>query len=936
VLPLALLSGLYALAGFALLPFLLEQKLPPLVQERTGAKLTLGAVRFNPFRFTLEADNVRLLDADDLPLFGLEALHADADLGDSFAARRPVIREIRLTAPDVHWQRLADGGGNFSRLFEHPEETRQESALPPPRIDWLVLERGALEFVDEARHKTIALREMVIEARNLLPEAGASAPFAFKAVSGEGETLALNGTLQREPWTLNGEARLDQVRLPFWWGWFGGVDGLALADGGLALEAPFLWRAGESADWRLGPGRLRLSGVKLNETATQTPLLEAAELTADSLSVDGAARRIAVERVTARAVHATGRRTAEGFNFQRRSSAQTPADAGPAPSSWSYRIASVRVEDSALLFEDRTVPEPVRVELSSLQFQAGALDSAAAAPIPVELSSVFNREGRVNLKGALTPQPFTAQLKIEAADIGLPPFQPWLERWLRLEVEDGALSINGELDYRQEKGAPQGRFQGEAGITGLRAVEADEEKELLAWKDLSLDGITLAFPAGGLRVVEVKVERPYARVIVNADKTLNWSRIVNPSGAKESGKDKTAFPVDIGAIRIHEGLADFADLTLKPNFITAIQNLNGAVKDLSSAPSTRARVLLEGQVERYSPVRIQGLVNPFRAGAYTDIEMQFHNVDLTRLSPYSGKFAGYRIEKGKMSLDLLYRLQNRQLSADNQIVLDHLTLGEQVESKDATTLPLRLAVALLKDSDGHIDIDLPIHGNLDDPQFSLAGLYGKAIVQLVTKLVASPFTVFGNLLEGSPEEYGRIPFNPGKATLAKSQKEKLLKLAEALKSRSHLNLEIKGVVHAGHDRLVLAELRLDKTIRQAWRAEQRAQGKTPSKSSKLVVPEDDAKRILTQLFRAATGENGAPPDPHPSDAFLTHARRVLVDKTEINEADLRLLAQKRSEVVRSFLAQDGGLPEQRIFLLDVQVVSQPDKDAQTLLMLNGS
>ncbi|HLF97626.1 MAG TPA: DUF748 domain-containing protein [Methylococcaceae bacterium] len=975
----ALLLGTYTLAGFALLPALAERKLPALVQEKTGAKLTLGAVRFNPFRFILEADGIRLLDAVDRPLLSLEKLYVDASLTDSLAARRPLIRKIRLGTPEVHWQRLTDGASNFSRLFESFPAGESEST--PPRIDRLLLEKGALEFVDEARHQTIALRELEFDAENLLAEAGAAAPFTLKALSAEGETLDVHGTVQLDPWALHGDGRLDQFKLPFWWRYFGGAEGLALESGALALDTPFSWTSGEKPAWSLGPGRLRLSGIRLND-ATKNPLLEAAELNTDGLAVDGAARRVDAARLTARGLRAQAWRSATGFHFGRGAAdavpvhedRQEPAAAShspepggaepqdvaqptasadqPAPpaaesiphsqSAWSYRAAAAEVADSSVIFEDRTVSAPVRVELSGVHVTTGAVDSAADAPIALELSGAFNREGRVALQGEVTPRPLAAHLKIEVAQIALPPFRPWLERWMRLELQDGALRVAGELDYRQVDGAPQTRFSGEMGVVGLRAVETGQEKELLAWKDLSLKGVDLAFPSGGLRVAAVEAERPYARVIINADKTLNWADTFgvqapgSKTAAKAKGEGAGGFPVDIGTIRIREGLADFADLTLKPNFVTSIHGLNGAIKDLSSSPSARARVLLEGQVERYSPVRIQGLVNPFRASAFSDIEMKFQNVDLTRLSPYSGKFAGYRIEKGKMSLNLHYLLQNRQLDAENQIVLNHLTLGEQVPSKDATSLPLRLAVALLKDADGNIDIDLPIRGNLDDPQFSLGGLYGKAVVQLISKLVASPFTVFGNLLEGAPEEYGYIVFKPGRAKLPEARKEKLEKLALAMKTREDLNLEIRGVAHAEQDRLALAERRLDKAIRQQWRAEQRAKGKNPSKSSKLVVPEDDAQRILTQLFRAASGENGSPPDGHPSEAFLAYARKVVVDKTVIDEAELRLLAQKRGEAVRNFLVQGAGLPEQRIFLLDVQVVSQPDQEAKTLLMLNGS
>ncbi|WP_054774147.1 DUF748 domain-containing protein [Methylogaea oryzae] len=439
-------------------------------------------------------------------------------------------------------------------------------------------------------------------------------------------------------------------------------------------------------------------------------------------------------------------------------------------------------------------------------------------------------------------------------------------------------------------------------------------------------GRQLGYPQGPLNIAEVVAEQPYARIAIEADQTLNWAKLAG--GESKASQPGPAFPVAIGALRIRNGMSDFADHTLRPEFAATIHRLDGDIKGLSSNPDARASLLLEGQVDQYAPVRVQGMLNPFRAGAYTDIEMHFHNMDLTRLSPYSGKFAGYRIEKGKLTLDLRYRLENRKLDAENQVIMDHLTLGERVESKTATSLPIGLAIALLRDSDGKIDIHLPISGNLDDPKFSLRDLYAQAITGLITKLVSSPFTVLGNLLEGDAEEYGRVAFFPGKALLSPQQKDKLLKLADALQQRSGLNLEIRGVTDPERDRAALPEVRLQNRIRHQWRDELRAKRVelTPERR-RQPVPEGDYKRLLlAQYSKFGLGTT--------QDAELAH--QALLAKLAVTDTDLRQLAQRRAERIREFLVKDGGIAEQRVYLLDVLVESKPGRELESLLLLNGS
>jgi len=265
-------------------------------------------------------------------------------------------------------------------------------------------------------------------------------------------------------------------------------------------------------------------------------------------------------------------------------------------------------------------------------------------------------------------------------------------------------------------------------------------------------------------------------------------------------------PITVDTIRVEKGAADFSDLFIKPNFAADVRNLRGRVKGLSSKPGTRADVLLEGEVNKYSPVKISGQINPLIKDKYADLAMSFKNFDLSSTSPYSGRFAGYTIEKGKLSLDLKYQVSENVFTGENRITVEQLTLGERVESPDATKLPVSLAVALLKDANGNIKLDVPVGGDINDPHFDFGKVIAHTLSNTITKVVSSPFAALGSLVGGNGEELSYIEFEFGSATLGPEQIEKLDKLAKALQERPGLRLEITGRADKENDRSVLTKI----------------------------------------------------------------------------------------------------------------------------------
>lgn len=367
-----------------------------------------------------------------------------------------------------------------------------------------------------------------------------------------------------------------------------------------------------------------------------------------------------------------------------------------------------------------------------------------------------------------------------------------------LKLADGQAGVRRKLSLNAGK-TLSGKFAGGFSIDNLTINEEIDDRLFLSWKSVSSDSLRLSLAPDKLHMDELRVVHPVGTIIIFEDKTMNVQRILRPQTAAGTppspapAKDPNApekFPVTVDRVSVDNGDLEFADLSLVPQFGTHMHTLGGVINGLSTDAASTAQVELDGKVDDYGSARIRGSIQPFRATDFTDLKLAFRNLEMNRLTPYSGKFAGRKIDSGKMSVDLEYKIKNRQLSGENKFVINTLKLGERVESPDAVSLPLDLAIALLEDSNGVIDLDLPISGSLDDPQFSYGKIIWKAIVNVIGKVATAPFRALGKLLGISSEKLEAVDFDPGVAALAPPEQEKLKAIADAMSKRPALALRI--------------------------------------------------------------------------------------------------------------------------------------------------
>lgn len=472
-----------------------------------------------------------------------------------------------------------------------------------------------------------------------------------------------------------------------------------------------------------------------------------------------------------------------------------------------------------------------------------------------------------------------------------------------------------------KKGAP-------SMATQLGAANAKGEVISVAHANADVDVKGKAPTAGGKTAPSaVGKARPPARSGAPSDA----KGVAAEAAPQDSG---TALPISIGMVKVINGSANYADFWIKPNFAVGIQMLNGTIAGLSSDPKSRARIKLEGKVDRYAPVSIGGEMNLLAATVYSDVKMSFKGLELTTMTPYSGHFAGYKIDKGKLSVELSYKVEQRKLTAEQHFVIDQLQLGEKVDSPEAVHLPLKLAIALLKDRNGVIDLPLPITGSLDDPQFKVGPIIWMAFVHVIEKVALAPFAALGHLFGGHGEEMKYVDFDPGSAALDDASKEKLGSLTKALQDKAQLELDVPIVFSPDLDRPALARKRLDALLAARAAAADKSGKKAAEKLASAAAPAQltdplQHYRLLLAEYQAELGKDADLPDSvqaiqkargkkdaPPVESAIPDLEAALVAHIEVPDVQLQELGKRRTRAIQDVLLAEGGIDASRVFIIN--------------------
>lgn len=901
------------LAGVLQLPELARQRLEQALAEATGGRAQVEQVAFDPLRLAVTVRGVRVNDANGALLVDLQALRVDL-AADSLWTRSVHLDALRLDGVRGALGLLADGG-----VFPQLPAGDDAAGGPPPRvrIDRVELAGSALVIRDESAAPTSALRltDLSLALDGFDSRADTPVAVTVRGRVGAGR-LRIEGDLTPAPLAFAGTLSATGVAAG---------PALAYVERALPLHA----RGGridaaaavhlDDGAVRLADARVALSGTRITDTA-DTPVMTLGEVVAEGIDLDLAAQRLALTRLSGRDNWLALDRRADGtLNLAALVDAgdaggeTAAADTGPSP--WQVELGKLALADTRIAVTDATLSPPLTQDVTVAQLEIGSLTLGQPTSLALAASLPDGAELAVHGEGQLPAGP--AQLDINADKLPLPLLARYLPDLGPIMLRSGTLAAQGRLQV--DEAGP--RFDGQAKLSRLELWDTEREDVPLSLRTLRIDN--LAASAERVSASKFWINRPTLRLVITENRQSNLARYGPPArtpapvagqapvDASEGPSPATQFSVD--TVRISRGTFRLEDHSLDPHFAVSVQQLRGDVDGLSSAATAPSRVSLSGRVDEYAPASVTGsfsLETPVQA----QFQVSLQGVEMATFAPYVTKFAGYRIDRGTLNVELDYTVDGPRIEGENKIVLDRLELGERVDSPDALDLPLTLALSVLKDSAGVIDVDLPVRGDLSNPQFDYGALIGKAVRQLIVKAATAPFTFLARLVGGDTADLRTVAFPPGAATLPDVQRGQLQQLAQALIARPQLTLDIRPQVDQADSR-ALAQQALQQALAEA--------------GGDADDDEEQTERLVA-LYQARFGSE-PPPVPSPEGtrpsaqeqraAAARAGRERLLAAMAPDEDAMQALARARGEAIRAVLAENG-IPLQRM-AITVPALPQP-------------
>jgi uncharacterized protein involved in outer membrane biogenesis len=933
--------SLYTLSGFLLVPRLARWAIQEKGLAALHREVTVREVWFNPFTLELNLTELRILDRDRQPLFSLDRLHLEIALSGIFK-RAWRLRELRIDRPSVELRILRDGKPSVADLL-----TGDNNSAPLPRliIDRFAIRDGKFDFIDESATPPVAvsLAPVNAEVRDLvtLPEQRGEHALSIAFATGSTKSsIRMIGQQTISPFGLFGRIEARNIAIA------------PLAER-LAPDAPILLRRGQvdvSVDYVLRhrkAGGFRLEATQGELTATSLALSprgqSAEQLVIPRLEVRDARIAFPVRRVEIGSVRIIEPRGSMGWDTQGRLNwtSQSGAPQYQQPSSvqppvaarWSVQLGKTTIERGALHIEDQQTATPVRLDLDGMTIEATGISNSARAPIVLSAAANANGPGHISLRGTLVPSPFSLDCQSSLAAIELTPFRPYADSIRGLTLAGGSLSFDGRMLFSSQQ--PY-LIEGSGVVSGLEFLDANNQR-LLGCRTATLHQLRLDGSSSRFRIRAVDVDGMYANVEIDKQKNLNLSAIGSSSDAREAKKGS----FDIGLINIRNGTIDYRDDSLVLPFATAISSTNGKISDYSTTSSAASTIRLAGDVADHGSMKAEGTMHAADPFAGTDLSMRFKSIPMPRLTPYFAEFAGYEIERGTLDLDLHYRIVDRNLAGDHRVVATDLTLGKKIGGTKAG-FAVRLAVALLKDRNGLIALQVPIEGNVDSPEFNYRAVFWQAVKTILGNVAKSPFRALGRSMGIDGEDLELVSFDPGTATFIPSEGQKLRKIAGELAVRPELTLEIEGRFDPELDAEEMRKAKLESLIAARREAPKTGATEPPSLETILEMLYSETfspERLAQERAKFTTAPTSPQPEPPKSergrkagpppaaaavaaapsfdgDDFYDEIRRQLVAAQTISSDELRALGRARAAVIASALTSSGTLQVTRLKSLE--------------------
>ena len=920
----------------------------------------------------VKLDDVALADKHTAPLFKASLIKAQIHklnvLNGAIA-----LDQVDVDDPEV-WAGLdAKGQLNWANLKTTPTPatktigvSKQSTPLPSMTLAKFNLHNGVINWSDAANASPtidLQLKNIEFNITELSLDAKAKpANATLSTGSATDQHIQFNGQITPANGTITGKISVDALSLAQYQPYINRSLAAKL-DGQLSLNTLVSVNNGQVSLQQLSA---ELDNLKISAKPNATNRITAKKINLENASLNTQTQTFNADQLHLDGIQSDIQRDAQGrlnvqqFLLPTSQTKKTVHKTGTQKASpeWTSVINQIKVTGSTVAYRDDAVKPTAKLLASGLNLTVNNISSKLDKPIQIILKTQLNKTGNLSVNGNVAPQLKSIKADIDAKNLSVVAFQPYFTDFLNVVLTTGQASSQGKLflvpPINQQKLLTS--YNGTLHLANFRILDKESGDDFLKWKSLNMDGINTNIGGAhqNISVGKVALSDFYARIILSETARLNLEDIIaSPNAAgtpphsltsadTSTATEPVAAPatsttvaatstattntpvIKIGQIILKGGNINYTDHFVKPQYTANMTGMNGTVGTIASNQPTAAPIDIKGKIDNDAPVAISGSLNPLFKPMFLDIKGSANDVELPRLTPYATKYAGYPIEKGKLSMDVGYQIQNDKLVAQNHVRIDQLTFGDKVDSPTATKLPVQLAVALLKDRNGQINIDLPISGTLSDPQFSVGGLIFRVFVNLITKAVTSPFALIGSAFGGG-DELGYAEFPAGSSALTPETQTKLDTIAKALVDRPALKMDITGRVDPITDSEGVRQQTLNQKI-LALKQKDSVNQSENTRSDDMTITDADKQKYMSKVYSASKFDKPKNMIGLTKSLPVADMEKLILANTPVTQDALSALATDRADAVRKYLVAKDQVPMERLFMIAPKLTADGIKD----------
>jgi len=845
---------IYIALSYLYLPDKLKQVVETDVADMIGRDIRVENIEFNPFLLSLRVTDFAIADQPERPLVGWKQLVVDFGFWKSLLSFEVGFQDIELNQPQINIVKQGERL-NFTDILEkleaqaaaepETEQVEEDGAGLALEVVRTAINQGVFRFSDLSgatpAHST--LDDITIEVQNLYLATGDEHlnPYNIKAVFPGGGDIQLSGQYRLDPLHVESKVAAKQIQLATFSDFLYNIIPLRLSNGLLSLDSEILIEQKQELEISVNQGHIGLTALALDDQVVDPPLFRVSSLDVNGISLDLLKQSFTVNDLKIEGVSSNLWLDKDGKPRYEPILAKKIADENveyhdkdkkgenhdnKEEIPWDILIQNASLQKSVIHFSDQNEKITQSHTLSDITLNMENFTFDPDQKVKSSLSAVLDDSGKIGSDVVMTLLPFDMDLNYQLDKLDLPSFSEYVETATYLRIEKGALSVKGNAQFSNKDDLPFS-VNADAGIEGFQAEDVRTGKPVVSFQNFGIQKAIVNSSDQSIKIAKVELDKPDIRVELSDKSELNLAGLTKPStdtpqkadsdsqtvttSEEDKGSAEATWNYSVEAVAIKSGITHFTDHSQKPAFKIGLYDMDLNVDSIGSQQTTPTPFTFTSKIDKYAPFSVKGDLAPLDKQPGFSFSSELRGLEMTGLSPYSGKYIGSNLRSGNLSLDLDYSLQDRKLKGKNNVVAKDLYLGDKVKSEQAIKAPVALGLALLRDLDGVIDLDVGVAGDLDDPGFSAAGVVLKAFVNIIVKAAASPFSLLGSIAGGS-EDMGQIEFEPGLDTLDATSQERLRQLTEALTKKPSLTLTIVGNASAAQDKEPLQKIMVQNRV----------------------------------------------------------------------------------------------------------------------------